>query len=348
MLMCMLISAVSSLSLWARDLALQKLVAARASGTALTIVSIDVLENNSEHTTVRIASQTQQQTRHREVTVADSCNQCTTLGLLQEIFAITRDHDLELLVLLPTGVSLSTAMKAAHATENTLHQAVLALDISTVEDQLWDGAALAHSAGGECEDERTAGEFLIGDLALADSAVVAQIPLTHCTVTEKERATELLEHLAPHLQIFHDSALDSVCTCHDQTLAAQRYSPGYVPLTKQPTQSVEVLKKSQNFSTVLVQSSNLLDCEKFSKVLAPMVEGACRVRGTVWLDQFPPQTVALEGIGPAVWLQHVEKADPEPRTLFTITGAQVDPQEVQELIESCVIDGDAIVNHLLS
>ncbi len=321
------ISVISSLSFWARNAAIEQFLSARSEvGEQPLLLTIDLLDSQEDgELSLRITRQAPASTASSTISWEGNCASCATLALLSDYF----DHSLEereIIVVLPVGVSLKTCISAAEQAQVPVKNALLALDPSTLEDDLWDsGMMSSRVSSGGCDDERTPGEFLVGEVGWADTAVLAEIPLTHSTAAERERAEELLEHIGPHLALLRGEATS--CGCFERQLAFQRSQAGYLP--------TEPLADGKNFRTVVLTSQKPISQEKLAEALPRMVEGACRVRGTVQLEEFPGEEIAVEGIGPAVWLASQGETKRPLTTTIAITGDDLDPQELQELFDSC-------------
>lgn len=84
------------------------------------------------------------------------------------------------------------------------------------------------------------------------------------------------------------------------------------------------------FSTAVITTEKLIDSEQLAQVLPQIVEGMVRVRGHVWLDSHQDDRVAVEGIGPVVWLQtHGAWGRKLPATRIALTGEDVNAAELQ-------------------
>ncbi|MEX3611051.1 GTP-binding protein [Rothia sp. LK2588] len=136
------------------------------------------------------------------------------------------------------------------------------------------------------------------------------------------------------------------CGCFEFEDARTRTVSGHLPphlnrahTGQEHTPETPTVHRGSNFATVLVHADGVIDQELFSQALPKMVEGACRVRGVVSLSDYSGERIAIEGIGPAVWLENTGPLDvieAAPGTSIAITGDDVDAAEIQQLLESCV------------
>ena len=340
------VSVISSLSLFARERAMHTLLNARGEGQRpAQVLTIDVLDQTrAGEFPFKLTRTTATTTSVSTLPVEAECVSCATGALVDEALE-SFDDDAELIIALPTAISVAGTLQFAKNRACTVRNVVIALDITTFEDELWTRRVLADfGVTPDPSDERTPGEFLVGELGWADTAVTAEIPLTHATESEVARATELLEHLAPHLKIVTEPT--APCGCFEFEDARTRTVSGHLPPQlnhahggQERTLKTPTVHRGSNFATVLVRADGVIDQELFSQALPKMVEGACRVRGVVSLSDYSGERIAIEGIGPAVWLENtglLDATEATPGTSIAITGDDVDAAEIQQLLESCV------------
>ncbi|MFW0110621.1 GTP-binding protein [Rothia sp. P13129] len=363
----MSITAISSLSHWARDNALNTALKAlkNSTDTTPTILSFDILdpEENAhpEKITIRVTRNHHETTKTTDIILKSNCSSCATTLLLSDCLQLS-DNTEETLILLPPGVSLNTVINVAEKLERHIHSAILALDISTIEDELWDNKPLEQRGlNGGCEDERTPGEFIITEIAWADTAITSEIPFTHSTDTEKHRAQELLAHLGTHLKIIScTETTQPICGCHQREDSIQRAQAGHLgintqeltPITNETPQHTPIntaIRTGKNFTTVVLTTSGILHHDRFASALPHLAEGNCRLRGTLCINSYGSERIAIEGIGPFVWLeQQGQWEQQEPHNTIAITGDDLNPTELQELLNQCIITGEEIAENLLN
>lgn len=112
---------------------------------------------------------------------------------------------------LPTTTPAATAIHAILQRlpgPITVDAAVLACSPSDLEDQLWDRRSLFEAGcAAVAQDERTSGEFLIGELAYGDTVLTVETDVLPVDESERERGLQLLKELAPHALRTRDDAL---------------------------------------------------------------------------------------------------------------------------------------------
>ena len=246
--------------------------------------------------------------------------------------------DTELIVLLlPLGFPSEDAVAALRRPDREhreagvrIHSVILAVDPETVEDTLWDvspaverdarpslsalhlEAAQSQQFIPESEYSQTAGEFLAAEMAHCSSLLAVNnldAALAPRHPERWDRGIELIAEIAPHLTVVDATATPRrSCSTHagmfatfDEHAAKQRRRPGSIPDYDGAAASTVVLRTSQPVDPAL-----------FHRALGTMVAGACRVRGTVHFHDDPSRAIAVEGVGPHVWL---EPREPEPSTL---------------------------------
>jgi hypothetical protein len=97
------------------------------------------------------------------------------------------------------------ALRAGIGGDLFVDSVVLACDPGAVEDQIWDGHTLFKSGfTAKPEDDRTPGEFLIGELAFADTVLLADPELIPIDPAGRDRGVQLIRELAPHARVAGD------------------------------------------------------------------------------------------------------------------------------------------------
>ncbi len=205
---------------------------------------------------------------------------------------------------LPPGVSVEMAvaeLKRGLRRAAVIDNAVLAIDPSGLEDHIWDKHTLYESGFTAMpEDDRTSGEFLIGELGHADTVMVhagLEAELTGLRPDSSEawaQGLELLGQLAPHAAV---SASDDDFRpgCYDGAEALARVRRGSV--------RVPLEQGSGRFRTVLHKVERPLHPARFQQALPRLAEGSHWMRGRLWIASAARVRIAVQGIGPRVWLE---------------------------------------------
>ncbi|MDQ0238135.1 GTP-binding protein [Arthrobacter bambusae] len=233
------------------------------------------------------------------------CLSCTVrldvVPTAERLAASGHDH---IVLGLPPGVSVEMAvaeLKRGLERPAVIDNAVLAIDPSGLEDHIWDKHTLYESGFTAMpEDERTSGEFLIGELGHADTVMVHAglgAELTGLRPDSSEAWTlgvELLGQLAPHAAI---SAGDDDFRpgCYDGAEALARVRRGSV--------RVPLEEESGNFRTVLHKVERPLHPRRFQEALPKLAGGCHWMRGRLWIASAAKVRIAVQGIGPRVWLE---------------------------------------------
>ncbi|MFI7481549.1 GTP-binding protein [Kocuria sp. M1R5S2] len=289
-----------------------------------------------------------------ETTLEHGCPSCAVrLDLAPALGRLAADGEEHVVLGLPAGVPASTAIQALeHHLDQppTVDSAVLACSPAAVEDQLWDGQTLAETglttAAG---DDRTPGEFLVGELAFNDTVLAADPDPVPVSAPERLRGIQLLRELAPHADVVeHGAGIRR--GGHHRGEALRRSTPGRPAPEPHST-------PASPFTTVVHRVDRPLHPERFHRALSVLAQGCCRLSGQVWLAVAPEYRFVLQGIGPRVWLQNTgpwpaeDRADllaaeggAEPlvpdgpgdhATVLTATGEDLDPAEMARLLASC-------------
>jgi G3E family GTPase len=264
---------------------------------------------------------------------------------------------------LPPAVAASTvvhALRKAFGGAVTIDSVVLAVAADAVEDQIWDHHTLFESGFTPVpEDERTAGEFLVGELSFSDTVLLADPALVSVDPALRARGVQLIRELASHAVVTEaDNNFRS--GHHNLAEAMSRMVPGSVRI---PAGS------SSPFATVVQRVERPLHPERFRNALAAVAEGCCWLRGRLWLASAPGCRVALQGIGPRVWLENTgpwqaDRAalstdspaeDPDAvldwhpefgdrGTVLAVTGESLDASEIAGLFTACQLTDAEMVS----
>lgn len=344
------LTVVSSLDALCRQQACQALAAAHPHAA---IVLHDLLENG--RVIRRVFGRTGPIERE-ETLLEHGCLSCTVrldvVPTVERLLALGEEH---IIVGLPPAVPSSTAINALKrglAHEFTVDAAVLACAPDAVEDHVWDHHTLFESGFTPVpDDERTPGEFLIGELQFSDTVLWADPELVPVDPEGRARGLQLLRELAPHADITEDAGSIRRGR-HDYKEAAGRTALGAVRVPAGPSASP--------FTTVMQRVQRPLHPERFRHALATLAQGCCWLRGRLWIAAAPGCRIAVQGIGPRIWLENtgpwladqnaVPSADrakdsdarldwhPEfgdRGTVLAATGEDIDPEEIARLLTGC-------------
>lgn len=104
---------------------------------------------------------------------------------------------------------------------------VLACTPDTVEDQIWDRHTIFESGFTPVpEDDRTPGEFLVGELSFSDTVMLSDPALVPVDPALRTRGVQLLKELAPHA-VIADAEGAVELGRHRLAKAVARTAPGY-------------------------------------------------------------------------------------------------------------------------
>lgn len=343
----MLVSVVSSLDIFSR----QKACAALATESPDAIVIFhDLLENG---VVIRRTFQNGLFLEREETTLEHGCLSCTVR--LDVVPAVARHGTpgSRIIVGLPPAVASSMAVHAllkGLGDSLTIDTVVLACAPDALEDQIWDHHTLFESGFTPVPaDERTAGEFLLGELSFNDTVILAESTLIPVDMAARTRGVQLIKELAPHA-VVTDSDGPITPGQHHLAEAMARIVPGSV---RAPAGS------SAPFTTVVQRSERPLHPGRFRHALALIAEGSCWLRGRIWVASAPSCRIAVQGIGPRVWLENtgpwqadrnpllnIRLGDPDAAldwhsefgdrgTVLAITGDDVDAGEIAALLKEC-------------
>jgi len=232
----------------------------------------------------------------------------------------------------------------------TIGSVVVACAPDAVEDQIWDHHTLFESGYTPVpDDERTPGEFLMAEFAFSDTVVLADPALVPVDPAGRARGVRLIAELAPH----------TVVTESDGELRSGRHQLGQATARTVPGSVQSPAQSSPPFRTVVQRLRRPLHPERFRHALVALAEGCCWVRGQLWVASAPDCRIAIQGIGPRIWLEDTGpwrahrdplpavvlngqetqgETDPESGdrgTVLAVTGDDVDPAEIASLLAAC-------------
>ncbi|MEZ2390261.1 GTP-binding protein [bacterium RCC_150] len=356
------LSVVSSLDSQCREAATAKL--GRTHGNSVVVLH-DLLDSS---TVLRRVYRNGELMASARTVLEHGCLSCTVrldvVPTAECLAAAGHDH---IVLGLPPGVSMDMAvgeLKRGLTGPPVIDNAVLAIDPSGLEDQIWDKHTLYESGFTSTPDDyRTSGEFLIGDLGHADTVMVHAglgaelMGISQDSNQAWSEGLELLGQLAPHAAI---SARDDDFRpgCYDHAEAFARVRPGSI--------RVPVNDESELFRTIVHKVDRPLHPGRFRDALPRLAEGSHWMRGRLWIASASKARIAVQGIGPRVWLERTgewladagtdvvhggsESGDVDavlgwhPRfgdwgTVLAVTGrrSDVDPAEVRALLDGCAL-----------
>lgn len=201
----------------------------------------------------------------------------------------------------------------AHTYERTLACAPDAL-----EDHIWDSHTLYESGFTPvAEDDRTPGEFLVGELGSADTVLLAEPDIVPAHPAGRDRGLHLIRELAPQTRI-----------------APVQGEPAATP---------------SPFITVRQSAERPLHPGRFRLALGALAEGCYVLRGHLWVASAPECRIAIQGVGPHVWLENMGAAVPakgrlDAGTVIEATGEDLDPAEFAELLLHCQLTDEELAS----
>ncbi|MFJ3956216.1 GTP-binding protein [Arthrobacter sp. NPDC090010] len=230
---------------------------------------------------------------------------------------------------------------------------LVAVDPLELEEQIWDARTL-YEAGFTAlrGDDRIGGEFLVGEFALSDTVLAVPGMSSLLSEPDDERSPKrepwmqgvrLLGHLAPHATVLEPED-DFLPGCHDHREAFSRSRPGSV--------RVPVLDDPGDFRTVLHRLDRPLHPVRFHESLPLMAQGVHWLRGNLRIAGAGAEPVALQGVGPRVWMEPAQAAPPaallagaaDRSGVVAVTGRaeDVDQAELTRLLDHCSLRDDEL------
>ncbi|MBD1538820.1 GTPase [Arthrobacter sp. S13_S34] len=256
-----------------------------------------------------------------------------------------------------------TALNGKLADRATVSSVILALAPDALEDHIWDSHTLFESGFTPMvEDERTPGECLIGELAFADTVLLTEPDIVPADPAGRERGLHLVRQLAPHADLA-SSAGEVRPGRHHYLESLARTAPGTVSfgpghgMGAERTGGAETSDASP-FKTVVQRVERPLHPGRFRQALATLAEGCCVVRGHLWIASAPECRIAIQGVGPRIWLENTGAWDDVPptevtagrgmpapaATVITATGEDLDASEFEHLLTSCQLTDEELAS----
>ena len=290
------------------------------------------------------------------------CLSCTVrLDLAPTLLRLAATGATRAIVGLPPGTTAQNAIDGL----NTIAPRAFAVDTvalaarpDDVDDQLWDHHTLFESGYTAVpEDDRTPGEFLIGEFLFADTVLVATSNLLPPDPDSLARGIQLINEIAPHARIVPSFTTVSITDLgtYDDAAARSRSLPGTV-LTPPRSPSVPPMPEQRNvpgtsptappavFRTFEHRIDRPLHPERFRTALGAISEGCCFVRGSVWIAGMSDIRIAVHGVGPRIALANggTWSDDPHHRrwcrgTHIALTGDDIDDADITSLLDACAL-----------
>lgn len=345
----MQLTLISSLDALCRQQACE---AAAAENPGAVMVLHDLLEDGL---VLRRLIRDREILERMETHLEHGCLSCTVrLDVVPTVERLLERGERTAIIGLPPGVSLESAAGAlqrglpggAH-----IANAVLACAPDALEDHIWDRHTLFESGFTAApDDHRTPGEFLLGELCFSDTVLLAEPDVVPADPAMRRRGLQLIPELAPHAHIAAGPRTIRPGS-HDCREALGRSNPGAVRI---PASS-----GASPFTTVVHRSARPLHPRRFQEALPSLAEGCTWLRGRLWIASAPTRRIAIQGIGPRVWLENtgpwLADRSPEARapledvdghldwhpvhgdrcTVIAATGAGLDATEIAALLSRC-------------
>ena len=306
------------------------------------------------------------------------CLACTVrLDVVPAVREFARAGCPHLVLGLPPGVAAGLVLEELRINgpeDLVVDNVLVAVDPSELEDQIWDSRTL-HDAGFTPmpSDDRVSGEFLVGEFALGDTVLTVRgLSASLSTDLDSEvpsaltsegsswsQGRHLLGHLAPHAAVL-GSGDEFQPGCHDRAEALSRSQPGAV---RAPRAQDHPLNPG-DFRTVVHRLERPLHPLRLHQRLPELAQGAHWLRGVLRLASPGYRSVALQGVGPRVWMELAERPRPGglaglfpapgeatrlagDAAVVAVTGRaeDVDPGAVARLLDSCQLsDAELALN----
>lgn len=257
-----------------------------------------------------------------------------------------------ILALPPTWAAQSVsdfAAKSLFSAGISVDSSVSALEPESLEEQLWDKHTLWESGYSVNEEDQTVpGEFMIHEIAWADTLVLARgisaelrNEMRSEVVEEDEsqgRGLKLVAELAAHAvinAIGHSVVLGEF----DSERSIARVVPGNVPPgVEEAGETIE-----GHYATHLLRAERPLHPESFKEALPELAASCASIRGTLWVASAPGMRIALGGAGARVWLQSTGVWGMETAcTRIALTSDEHEYGQISEILHRCELSVDEL------
>lgn len=310
---------VSSLDALCRQQACEDLAATHPGSL---VVLHDLLENG---VVIRRVFGSEGLVEREEALLEHGCLSCAVrLDLVPAVERLSAGAAGPIIIGLPPavpGTLAATALKRGlgrTAGQRHTYERMLACAPDALEDHIWDSHTLYESGFTPvADDERTPGEFLVGELESADTVLLAEPDIVPAHPAGRDRGLHLIRELAPHIRV----------------------APGPDKPAATPSP----------FITVRQSAERPLHPGRFRLALGMLAEGCCVLRGHLWVASAPECRIAIQGIGPRVWLENAGTVLPakgrlDAGTVIEATGEDLDPAEFAELLLHCQLTDEELAS----
>lgn len=339
---------VSSLDALCRQQACEDLAAALPGST---VVLHDLLENGL---VIRRAFNSTGVLERGETMLEHGCLSCAVrLDLVPTIERLLGAVQGPIIVGLPPAVPAAAAVTALNhglGSRIDVSSAILACAPDALEDHIWDSHTLFESGFTPVPDDlRTPGEFLLGELAFADTVLLAEPDIVPADPLGRSRGLHLISELAPHADIAPDAAAVRP-GLHRFAEAVARTAPGNTHVGRTKGNGAP-----SPFITVMTLVERPLHPARFRDVLGTLAAGCCVLRGHLWVASAPERRIAIQGVGPRIWLENVgswSEARPGEQsmgavpltaaTVISAVGEDLDPAEFERLLRDCELTDEEL------
>ncbi|WP_411731016.1 GTP-binding protein [Paeniglutamicibacter sp.] len=346
---------VTSLESHIRDKALDALVASMPNAM---VVRHDLLEGER---VLRRVSRGTTSLERTEIPLEHGCLTCTVrLDVLPTVTRVLDALPEDVIVGLPPSVNADMVLEYLEPQlalrGRALDSVCLALDPAALEDQMWDNRTLWQAGlSSVAEDDRTAGEFLVKEIAFADSSLMLEGLFAHLFETDAPgcqtggddflRGAQLLTELGPHLAVIHPDE-DLAPAIYDPQSARRRSTPGNVNVREggKGGDGEGASAQDRAFTTLELHAERPLHPVRLKDALHGLAEGCVWLRGTLWIGSAPETKMVLGGAGPFVWLESQGKWGAETaHTHIALTSDTNDAYELAELLRACELSDTEIL-----
>ncbi|GAA1861467.1 hypothetical protein GCM10009715_06140 [Paeniglutamicibacter psychrophenolicus] len=285
-----------------------------------------------------------------EIALEHGCLTCTVrLDVVPTVTRVLDAAPRDVFVGLPPSVNAGMVLEILGPQlalrRTNLDSVCVALDPAALEDQMWDTRTLWQAGLNSVQDDdRTAGEFLVKEIAFADTALLLEGLFAHLFGAEApgcqsggelfHRGAQLLGELGPHLAVIHPDEKHAF-KVHELDAACRRSTPGNVDARSTGTPN-DGMAEDGPFATIELLAERPLHPGRLKEALGWLAEGCVWLRGTLWVGNSPETKVVLGGAGPFVWLESQGTWDAETaRTHIALTSDSNDAVYLAALLLSC-------------
>ena len=247
-----------------------------------------------------------------QITAPTGCLSCAIVDDLSRLLPELAGTDWarDILVVLPLGVSAHTVLDGCAAIDPaslaplglTIGTVAVALDAVALEDQLWAAETLADAHIAVAEDDLSLGEFLVGELLLADTYVLANPsdePGLEVISEDVIAGIELARHIAPQSRatavgggLLARFSRPELADTFDEDEAQVRSELGAV--------AVPVRSTGEVIASHVVRIERPLHPGRLAVAMHTIAAGCVWSRGFLWVASMPARRVGWIGVGPNV------------------------------------------------